>query len=59
MKFIVFSCMLALALVWIFVPDSQLGLRGLASGGMSMVFGPDPKKYTGVNMKLSIFICFR
>jgi len=36
--------MLVLALDWIFVPDAQLGLRGLVSSDISMVFGADPKK---------------
>jgi len=32
-------------------PRLTAGLRGLASGDMSMVFGSDPPKFAEVNMK--------
>lgn len=57
--FTVYSWILVLTLAWIFVADSHLGLRGLVSGDLSVVFGPYPKKYTEVNMKLSTYTCFR
>lgn len=42
--FTVYSWILVLTLAWIFVADSHLGLRGLVSADLSVVFGPYPKK---------------